>query len=469
MEFFSIGIEDVSADRYLRLDKKYHEITSGNGFNIFRSKAENKIRLADIIGEDYENFQYEDGVEYRGIPTGQTYIDEDGEMISYQTVTLDDHPNRLKYKISKNHILISSLRLAKSPALLYENIDFEKYVFSNGFYSFLVTNGWNQKFVLYLLRANAVKQLIDNNIYRGIGISSYKAEDLLKIKVRNVPIQEQESAAEKISEIEKAIAELKATTASVQEIIDKVFQEKFGFDYQKLEVLKKSKIYQLEQQDFGNNLDLRFSAKYHRPAGAFVKKQLAGITDKKIKHFLAAPIALGASISPEDFDERGDAYYVSMATIKTLEIELDETQLVSKSFYQAKKEKALKKGDIVMARSGVAIGKTAIVKEDFKGIFADFTMRIRFDSQKYNPMFGYYYLRSKYFQYLIELYKKGLQNQNIFPIVMQEFPAPDLLPEEQQKIVDEIDREIGKQKERYSKIAGLRNQINNIIEETVCK
>ena len=96
-------------------------------------------------------------------------------------------------------------------------------------------------------------------------------------------------------------------------------------------------------------------------------------------------------------------------------------------------------------------------------------MRIRFDSQKYNPMFGYYYLRSKYFQYLIELYKKGLQNQNIFPIVMQEFPAPDLSMEEQQKIVDEIEREIGKQKGLYSKIAGLRSQINNIIEETVCK
>lgn len=120
MDFFSIAFDNISVDRYLRIDKKYHEITSGSGFNIFHSKAKNKVSLSEIIREDYENFQYEDGIEYKGIPTGQTYIDEDGEMISYQTVTLDDHPNRLKYKISKNHILISSLRLAKSPALLYE-------------------------------------------------------------------------------------------------------------------------------------------------------------------------------------------------------------------------------------------------------------------------------------------------------------------------------------------------------------
>lgn len=308
---------------------------------------------------------------------------------------------------------------------------------------------------------------------QGKGYPTINETDIKEVRFNKTIIDQlidnKDAIEKKISETLKTAKKLSLELRSLQEIIDSAFQKKFVFDYKKFEKLKEEKNYHLEQQDFGNNLDLRFSAKYHRPAGAFVKKQLAGTTDKKIKHFLAAPIVLGASISPEDFDERGEAYYVSMATIKTLEIELDETQLVSDSFYQAKKDKTLEKGDIVMARSGVAIGKTAIVKEDFKGIFADFTMRIRFDSQKYNPMFGYYYLRSKYFQYLIELYKKGLQNQNIFPIVMQEFPAPDLLPEEQQKIVDEIEREIGKQKGLYSKIAELRSQINNIIEETVCK
>ena len=198
-------------------------------------------------------------------------------------------------------------------------------------------------------------------------------------------------------------------------------------------------------------------------------KQLTDITDKKIKHYLAEPIVLGASISPDDFDENGKAYYVSMATIKTLDIVLDETQLVSDSYYRKNNNKSLKINDIIIARSGVAIGKTAIVKEDFDGIFADFTMRIRLDSNKYNPEFAYYYFRSTYFQYLIEIYKKGLQNQNIFPSVIQEFPIIDISLDEQQRIVDEIHSEIAKQEDIKKQIADLRNQIDCIIEDAIAK
>lgn len=270
-----------------------------------------------------------------------------------------------------------------------------------------------------------------------------------------------------IKNVEKRIETAQSKIRSSQSIIDSVFQREFGFDYSKFEELKSYKHYSTQLTMFSNNSDLRFSAKYHRPAGEFVMKQLTGITDKKIKHFIAEPIVLGASISPSDFDENGMAYYVSMATIKTLQVDLDETQLVSNSYFESKKAKSLKKGDIIIARSGVAIGKTAIVSEDFEGIFADFTMRIRFDEKKYNSQFAYYYIRSKYFQYLIEVYKKGLQNQNIFPIVIQELPIPDISLDEQQRIVDEIQSEIKKQDDIKAEIAELRSQIDEIIIKTI--
>ena len=95
-------------------------------------------------------------------------------------------------------------------------------------------------------------------------------------------------------------------------------------------------------------------------------------------------------------------------------------------------------------------------------------MRIRL--KDYNPEFAYYYFRTSYFQYLIEIYKKGLgNNTNIFPIVVQEFPLIDISLDEQQRIVDEIHAEIAKQEEIKSKIAELRNQIDSIIEEAIAK
>ncbi len=306
---------------------------------------------------------------------------------------------------------------------------------------------------------------------QGKGYPTINEKDIITLRFEKSVIdslrKNESQIKEVITNIEKKIAEAKAKVKTSQDIIDSIFQNEFQFDYNQFEKLNSKRSYVSEYVAFSNNTDLRFSARYHRPAGNFVMQQLTSRFKKKIKHFLAEPIVLGASISPKDFDESGKAYYVSMATIKTLEVVLDDTQLVSPLYYESKKSKSLQKDDIVVARSGVAIGKTAIVTEEFDGIFADFTMRIRFDKTKYMPQFAYYYLRSKYFQYLIEVYKKGLQNQNIFPIVMQEFPIPDISMKEQQRMVNKISSELEKQKKIESDIAELRSQIDSIIERTV--
>ena len=104
--------------------------------------------------------------------------------------------------------------------------------------------------------------------------------------------------------------------------------------------------------------------------------------------------------------------------------------------------------------------------DEFQGVFADFTMRIRL--KDYNPEFAYYYFRTTYFQYLIEIYKKGLgNNTNIFPIVVREFPMLDISLAEQQRIVDEIHSEISKQNDIRTKISSLREKIDGIIQETI--
>lgn len=113
------------------------------------------------------------------------------------------------------------------------------------------------------------------------------------------------------------------------------------------------------------------------------------------------------------------------------------------------------------------IGKVALIDDDkLQGVFADFTMRIRL--KDYNPEFAYYYFRTTYFQYLIEIYKKGLgNNTNIFPVVVREFPMLDISLKEQQRIVDEIHSEISKQDEIKSQISNLRSKIDEIMENVI--
>lgn len=460
----------LSKDRYLRNDEKYQIVAVNKSDNIFSSPIEKNIFLSEIIEEDYSVLQYESGMEYKGIPTGQVYLDEDGDIIDYQIVTLEDHPGRLKYSVKNHNILISSLRLAKSPALMFDSLDLSEYVFSNGFYVFKVKEGWDQKFVLYVLRLKKLKQLLDNNLYRGIGISAYRVEDLLRCEIMNISLAAQKEAIKKIEPIENQIRQLKTNLKKAEETIDKVFQNEFGFDYDRFNLLKRIKVFFSQQSDFSNNPDLRFSAKFHRDAGNFVMKELTDITEKKIKHYLAEPIVLGASISPEDYSEDGEFQYISMATIKNWKFDTESANYVSKPYSDSKATKTVRKNDIILARSGEGtIGKVALIDdEDVNGVFADFTMRIRL--KDYNPEFAYYYFRTSYFQYLIEIYKKGLgNNTNIFPIVIQEFPLIDISLDEQQRIVDEIHAEIERQEETKTKIANLRNQIDSIIEEAITK
>ena len=460
----------LSKDRYLRNDEKYQIVAVNKSDNIFSTPTEKNVSLSEIMEGDYSTLQYESGIEYKGIPTGQAYLDEDGDITDYQTVTLEDHPGRLKYSITNQNILISSLRLAKSPALMFEDLDLSEYVFSNGFYVFKVKDGWEPKFVLYVLRSKRIKDLLDNNLYRGIGISAYRVEDLLRCEIKKVSLATQKETIKKIEPLEIQIKQLKTSSKKAEETIDKVFQNEFSFDYDSFNSLKSIKIFTCQQSAFSNNPDLRFSAKFHRDAGGFVMKQLTVITDKKIKHYLAEPIVLGASISPGDYSEYGEYQYISMATIKNWMFDSESANYVSKEYSDSKVAKTVRKNDIILARSGEGtIGKVALIDDDnVNGIFADFTMRIRL--KDYNPEFAYYYFRTSYFQYLIEIYKKGLgNNTNIFPIVIQDFPLIDISLDEQQRIVDEIHSEIAKQEDIKKQIADLRNQIDCIIEDAIAK
>ncbi|MDR2570299.1 MAG: restriction endonuclease subunit S [Oscillospiraceae bacterium] len=325
----------------------------------------------------------------------------------------------------------------------------------------------NIMFYYYLLNTDIVKtqfELFSN----GKSQLNISPKDFLNIRIPIIDKNKISQIMEKITPIEKALIDDKSKIISTQTIIDDIFAKKFGFDYVTFEKLKSKKRFTIDFKMFSNNPDLRFSVKFHRNAGEFVMKQITNITNKKIKHFLAEPIVLGASLSPNDYSDNGDYLYISMATIKNWCFDSDDAARLKVAYSNEKMSKTVKCNDILMARSGEGtIGKVALIKDDdFQGIFSDFTMRIRFAN--YNHLFAYYYLRTSYFQYLVEVYKKGLgNNTNIFPIVIQEFPVPDLTLSEQKRIVTAIQSEIVKQDNTRAKIIKLRKQIDDVIENVL--
>jgi len=323
------------------------------------------------------------------------------------------------------------------------------------------------QYLVYYLNTNMMK-----SYFRGVETGKGQ-QNLSKVYVKQAPVivpdtDIQKRIIESVSSIEASISSLKSRILPVQNIIDSVFANEFSFDFTRFNELKKESVITADISSFANNPDLRFSAKFHREAATFVMSQLQGITSKKIKDFISEPIVLGASVSPNDYSDDGDKFYISMATIKNWCFDSEDAKTVFERYFDTKQTKTVSKNDILMARSGEGtIGKVALIDNDeVQGVFADFTMRIRL--KNYNAKFAYYYLRCSYFQYLVEVYKKGLgNNTNIFPSTIQEFPIPDISTQEQERIVAAIQNIIDGQEEIKMQISQKREEINIIIERVL--
>ena len=458
MKILTNNLSEISTHKYLRCDYKYWNKTREVDFTQY-------LLLKDVFTIIKGTVQTE---HYSLDKTTVPYIRISDIELKFgidlsETVYLDEDASIPEEKILKKDDLILAVIGSVGKMALAEHVQGGTH--SNNTVVLRAKNSdINMKFYEKLFQSNYYISYL-------LGVVSQKAQpnlqlyDLKNIKLPVIDNSLILSTVTRILPIEKQISDLKGNIKDIQGIVDEVFQKEFHFDYAKFYQLKEIKNFSYSLSSFSLNPDLRFSAKFHRPAGDFVMQELLKVTSKKFKHFLSESIILGASISPSDYDENGDCYYLSMATIKNWTFEKESAQTVSNNYYKANHEKTVKRGDILLARSGEGtIGKVALIEsDDVQAVFADFTMRIRL--KDYNPKFAYYYMRSAYFQYLVEIYKKGLgNNTNIFPIVVREFPLIDIPIAEQQRIVDEIQAEIDKQNEIKNQISTLRMEIDKIVE-----
>ena len=460
---FTTDFQELTKHQYLRFDEKFW-------FTTKNLATYDYALLKDIFyllnGNSYTEFYTEEKTDIPYVRIGDLSFKHniDDKNLIYLDESCEINEDK---KLRKDDLILATIGATIGKINLAR--EFEGGTFSNN--TILLRLKDKEKHNPYFYEKLFQSNLLQKYIW---GVVSQKAQpnlqsyDLKNVKIPLVAKSIQDQIVAQIEPIEKKIKELKSQITPPQEIINKVFAREFGFDLEKFEELKKIKNYYLDLFSFGNNRDIRQSVKFHRKAGVFVNTQLKKITNKKIKDFISEPIVLGKGVSPKNYDENGDYYYISMANIKNWQFESEDSKLVSKEYSDKNKNKTVAKDDILIARSGEGtIGKVALIEdENLQGIFADFTMRIRL--QNYNPLFAYYYFRTEYFQYLVEINKKGLgNNTNIFPSQIQEFPMIDISPKSQQKIVDEIKTELDKQKEMKKKIEIQRNKIDEIIGKAI--
>lgn len=452
-------LDALISDFDLRLDYKYYSLVVGNFIYVGKTKNQEYIKLKDILLPRYRNFIYQPDTEYKGVSTTNENFDEIGNIVDFDLVTIDEHPDRLKYKVKKDYLLLSSLKGAKCPPFLISD-EWENAVFSNGFYIYEIAEGYHPVFIKYLLQSSYFRSILDEHIYRGIGISTFKERDFLDIRIPQVSYEAQKRVVEQIKPIENQIEPLIKGKVKLVEVVNRVLGKRFGFDAENLSSRKRTLFYQHGLVQNTKSFDLRTSHKFHNPAFFEVDEILQKIGCKKIKYCLAKDIRLGAGVSPSDTDNNGNAYFISPAAMSRGYVSLSEAWVVSQDYFQKNKKRfAVKQGDILLRRSGMSIGKVAIVQDEMDAVYSDFMMRIQFNPNLAHPKFVYYFFNSILFQSLIERDKKGLQLPNIFPSQIKDFPIPDISISQQIAIADEIQAEMDIQNSGITEILKKRKEI----------
>lgn len=465
----SYNLSTLSGDPFLRMDFDYLQITKE--LNVSREVPRLKKFITQletghpITKEDY----YLDGkTDYIHIVVRNI---KDGELqLSNPIYLKDDKGEQLnKYKLLRGEIVIA-ISASCGASFIYNNTSGDVQLTLSHYLAKLNVDEKkiNPTLLVYYLNSGIMQK------YFRSAETGKTQKNLSKNYIRELPIlisediNEQLRIVNKIAPLDLEIKKLKTQIRPDVEIINEIFTKRFGWDTDKFNELKDVHLMNGTFSAFSKNIDNRFSFKFHNKAGEYVSKILKSQTSKRIKDFLAEDITLGKSISPTDYDENGEQYYVSMADIKNWCFETEEAKTVLQSYFDANANKRIVLNDIIMARSGEGtIGKVAIIdNDDNEAVYADFTMRIRFED--YNPTFAYYYFRTDFFQYLVYTHKKGLgNNTNIFPSQVRELPIPEITLAEQEKIVNAIRTETDKQREFDEKIREKKDEINRIITDAI--
>ncbi|MGD0336339.1 MAG: hypothetical protein ABSB18_04490 [Candidatus Omnitrophota bacterium] len=460
MKFFKMNFSDVQLDLDLRCDTKFYDFVIIHQFRLTNKKTQ-LIKLKDILTSEYRNFDYAEGEEYSGVPTSREFYDDDGEVIDTIPVTKENHPGRIKYSVKEGQLLISSVKSARVPPILVKK-KYTDYAFSNGFYIFNVDSPWSVKFIYYLLRSKKFRSVLDNHLCRGIGISTYTERDLLRIKIPYIKRIVQDSIVLKIEKIEKKIKTSKKLLDTPQAVIERILLKGLDFNEKEYQKRDKNLVFTIKFSELNESNDLRIGVNFHNPKFDVLDNFFNKYKHSKLQLFLDTPSRLG--ISPE-YDESGEAYYLTMAVIKTSSIDLEDCEKVSDEFYNLNKDSvSLRRNDLLLARSGEGtIGKVAFCEQDFPNIYCDFTMRIR-PNKRILPKWLYYYMRTKIFQLQILKWRKGMGNlTNIFPSQVDKLLIIDKSNNQQKQDVDVIDGSLKKVSDARNAQESMRQEICELV------
>lgn len=456
LKIFNSKLSTLTKDFDLRVDSKFYELIKDNDFVFIKNKKYPLIELRHILEPYYEEVVFVDDKKYRGLVTSAEFFDEEGHILDYLEITKENHPKRIRFNVKPNNIVISSLKGAIVKTMLI-NEEKANYVWSDGFYIFnKINDAFENDYIFYILKSKKLRDILDERLSRGIGISAFYERDLLRLKIPQVPKTIQQIALKQIAEIEDKISEVKETIPEVQELIEKTIEEGLSISSFKELSNSKTKVFIKKFSDIGRKLNLRCDPKYiifwDTTHGSIFRYKGRQIPLRKILE-VERPVILKKGLLKK-----------KMILINKEDVEPKTGVIINEDFVDKIESDKIVFGDadLLISKIDPFLGHVILNKKGKEFIGTTEFMSLKFKRNDNQDFIKFLLLSDAYLQ-ITRYVLSGKRQPRINYYDLLSLKIPDISETEQKITSDRINVNIGDLKDKNNTLKTYREEIERIL------
>ena len=275
-------------------------------------------------------------------------VDNNTGVFEYQLVNINEAPSRARKKVSKNDIIISTVRPNRN-AVAIVNIEDDELVASTGFAVIECKKNIDSYYLFAVLKtSNSIGQLVrktSGGLYPAVS-----EQDVMEIEIPIPSPEIQKYIGDKVRKAEELREEAKRLKKEAEEILN----AELKLSYFNERVKDAPKIY---NWIYGESIEIRIDSQYYINETNFINNEMykKGLKLKRISEIAN----VGKGFSYTSLDNKSIPY-IRISDLDDLLINFDTAELVDEKTYSEKKSSQLEKYDLIFAITGATIGKVSL-------------------------------------------------------------------------------------------------------------
>lgn len=322
--------------------------------------------------------------------------------------------------------------------------------------------------LVHLMRHRIVQWQIEQGLTGATNQIDIYPEQVEALRLPRLADDVRRKLLARVTRIEGEIAVARAALRTPDDVINEILCVEYGYPLKEHQERAQERHFVRGLGTMAAGFTLRNSAKFHHPDFELTERFFVRTPHERLKAFVAVPVRLGVTVTKDDLLEEGDAYYIHPgATKKQRSIVLEDCHQITQEFYDANQRRfGLRRGDVVINRSGEALGKVAFFDSDEPAVASDFTMRVRFNARM-NPRFAWFFFQSVMFQSQVLRELRGSSVPNIFPPQVEQMLIAACDRDYQDALAQQIGDELQALDDRHASIESKRQEIDRLIDEAI--